>query len=84
MFPPKTHALAGAVFNVVAQLGTSIGLAVMAAVSSAYAKGADAGEGEQDLLRGYRAVAWACFGMMCLSCCMAPFGLRSVGRLGME
>jgi hypothetical protein len=85
VFPPKTHALAGAVFNVVAQLGTSIGLALMAAVSSTYTKSTrDAGEGGPEaLLYGYRAVFWACFGLMCLSSLMAPFGLRSVSTLGM-
>ena len=84
VFPPDMHGLAGAVFNVVAQLGASTGLAVMSVVSSTYTQtalniGRDSAEA---LLYGYRAVSWAGFSLMCLSCLIAPFGLRAVGILG--
>lgn len=84
VFPPKTHALAGAVFNTVAQFGTSLGMAVMATISSAYTKRtAGLTKNSPDaLIVGYQAVFWACFVLMCLTCFMAPVGLRRVGRLG--
>ncbi|KAF2001788.1 aminotriazole resistance protein [Amniculicola lignicola CBS 123094] len=86
IFPPKTHALAGAVFNTVAQLGTSIGLAAMAAITAIYSKANPNGDAKnpENLLLGYRAVFWTCFMLMCVSCLIAPVGLRSVGRLGSE
>lgn len=85
VFPPRTHALAGAVFNTVAQLGTSVGLAVMSTISFAYSKHTpDVEDSRDSLLQGYRAVFWTCFVLMCLTCLMAPAGLRAVGRLGLN
>ena len=78
------HALAGAVFNVVAQLGASIGLAAMAIISAAYStdSGNNGKHTPETLLYEYRAIFWVCFGLMGISCLVAPIGLRAVGRLG--
>ena len=66
---PSNNGLAGGVFNVFAQLGNSIGLAVAAAVAasvSAHHEGVGvgaAGEGGV-LFEGYKAVFWICAASM--------------------
>lgn len=83
-FPPKEHALAGAVFNTIAQLGTSIGLSIMA-MSSHYVTETPDFQDKSDpgaLMMGYRAAFWAAFVMMLLSCVVALGGFRGTGKLG--
>jgi len=84
VFPLKTHALAGAIFNTVSQFGSTGGMAVMAVVSSTYSKrrGNVTQSDPDSLLYGYRAVFWSCFVLMCLTCFMAPVGLRTTRKLG--
>ena len=86
VFPPRTQALAGAVFNTVAQFGTSIGLTVMAVVSSSAtqrSRFADK-QGPEALLVGYRASFWAGFAWTAVACVVGAFGLRKVGRVGLK
>lgn len=96
-FPEQTQALAGAVFNTVAQLGLSLGMGVCQVVAlgvSATGGGVrHGGSGSQDavaptdvasLLRGYRASFWAIFGYMLLCTAVAVVGLRNVGRVGVK
>lgn len=84
VFPPNMHALAGAVFNTASQIGFTGGLAVMALISSACSKQMNDGirEDLESLLYGYRAVFWACFGLMCLTSLVAAVGLHAVQKLG--
>ena len=84
VFSPQTQALAGAVFNTISQLGTSMGIAVMAVIAQSFtdnslANGTDL---PQAYLAGYRAVFWACFVLMMLAADMGYWGLRGVGKLG--
>ncbi|KAK0623876.1 major facilitator superfamily domain-containing protein [Immersiella caudata] len=90
VFPPEMHSLAGAVFNAVAQLGTSLGMSLVAVVSAAVTRllggeggrgGLEGGDGAQASLAGYRAAFATCFVLMILSA-GAALGLRDVGRLG--
>lgn len=85
VFPLNMHALAGAVFNTASQIGFTGGLAVMALISSACSKQMNdgiPGEDPESLLYGYRAVFWACFGLMCLTSSVAAVGLHAVRKLG--
>jgi MFS family permease len=88
VFPPEMHSLAGAVFNAVAQLGTSLGMSLVAVVSAAVTRllgegggsGLEGG-GPEAGLAGFRAAFATCFVLMVLSA-VAALGLRDVGRLG--
>jgi hypothetical protein len=86
VFPTSTQALAGAVFSTVAQFGTSIGLTVMAVISSsAIAKSNIEEKSSPDaLMVGYRASFWAAFAWMSLACLIAAFGLRRIGKVGLK
>ncbi|TVY81172.1 Drug resistance protein [Lachnellula suecica] len=85
-FPPETQALAGAVFNTVAQFGGSLGLTVMAVVAAAVTnnKGDPRKGQEQNLLIGYRASFWTAFACMGLACLIGAFGLRRMGKVGLK
>ena len=64
VFPPKTQALAGGVFNTVSQIGKSVGLAlnaVLAASVTAQTIYTDKRSPEA-LMRGYNATFWLCLG----------------------
>ena len=84
VFPQRTQGLAGAVFNTVAQLGTSIGLALTAVVSTSVTDQSEYREKDSApaLLEGYRAVFWMLFGWMALACVAGGFGLRKLGKIG--
>ncbi|GAM91271.1 hypothetical protein ANO11243_093190 [Dothideomycetidae sp. 11243] len=84
VFPRNTQALAGAVFNTLAQVGTSIGLCVMSVISNSVAE--DSGykdkTGPQALLEGYRATFWAQFAWSALAVGIGLFGLRKMDGFG--
>ena len=64
VFPDRTQALAGAVFNTVGQFGQAIGLALIGVVSDSVthnSKYADKSSPDA-LLVGYRAGFWTCTG----------------------
>lgn len=68
VFPPKTQALAGGVFNTVSQIGKSVGLAlnaVLAASITAQTMIPDK-KSPEALMRGYNGTFWFCFGSMLL------------------
>jgi MFS family permease len=92
VFPPRMQALAGAVFNTVSQFGNSLGLTIMAVISSAvtrHAASSSSTAGEDDsspaaLLAGYRAGFWAAFAWMMLAFFIGAFGLRRIGKVGVK
>jgi len=86
VFPTRTQALAGAVFNTVAQFGTSIGLTIMAVISSSATKHSKIYEKSSPdaLMVGYRASFWTAFGWMALACFIGAFGLRRMGKVGLK
>lgn len=83
VFPADMHALAGGVFNTVSQLGTSLGMSLVAVVSNTVINASDVPDKEspEALMAGYRAAFWTCAVMMLLSA-GASFGLRELGKLG--
>lgn len=86
VFPARTQALAGAVFNTVAQFGTSIGLTLMAVISSSVTESSKIRDKKSPgaLMLGYRASFWAAFAWMGLACFIGAFGLRKIGKVGLK
>ncbi|KAJ5204926.1 major facilitator superfamily domain-containing protein [Penicillium cinerascens] len=85
-FSAKTQGLAGAVFNTIAQFGTSIGLTIFAIISSTVTQESSYNnKGSPDaLMVGYRAVFWTCFALMMAAAGIGALGLRKVGKVGLK
>ena len=85
-FPSHMQALAGAVFNTIAQFGTSLGLTMLAVVAAATTRSErERGKGEEEgLLLGYRAGFWTAFASMGLACLVGAFGLRRMEKVGIK
>ncbi|KAI4676814.1 uncharacterized protein J4E84_009409 [Alternaria hordeiaustralica] len=99
-FPEKTQALAGAVFNTVAQFGMSLGMGSCQVVALGVqvksgstgtgghgdGGGGDAFESQDDVavLKGYRASYWLMFGYMVVCMMIAVVGLRKAGKVGLK
>jgi len=89
-FPGKSQALAGGVFNTVAQLGNSIGLAVTAMIAAGVsdAAGRDTTTTSENLaydpalLKGYRSGFWMCFAAAVISTAISSLGLYKAGKVG--
>ncbi|KAK3699632.1 hypothetical protein LTR37_016368 [Vermiconidia calcicola] len=84
VFPQKTQALGGAVFNTVSQLGTSFGLTIMSVISQSVTEGTRGNDktSQQALMDGYRAGFWTLFAWMLTACVVGAFGLRKLGKVG--
>ncbi len=86
VFPAKTQGLAGGVFNTLAQIGTSVGLALSAVIASSVTLGS----GFQDktspeaLMKGYRATFWACFAATVAMLGVSGWRLRRIGKVGLK
>lgn len=80
-YPVASQSLAGGVFNAIAQVGNSIGLAVTAAISSAVSRQHQSG-GDDGLLKGYHAAFWTCFALMVWVIPITYFGLKKGGKVG--
>ena len=83
-FPPHTQALGGAVFNTIAQFGSSLGLSMLAVVSASVTERASGLGSDEQLLKGYRAGFWTAFASMGIACIIGGFGLRKMGRVGLK
>ncbi|KAJ5885832.1 major facilitator superfamily domain-containing protein [Penicillium tannophilum] len=85
-FSPKTQGLAGAVFNTIAQFGTSIGLTTFAIIAASVTDGSSYNNknSPEALMAGYRAVFWACFGLLLAAIGISAWGLRRVGKVGLK
>ncbi|MCJ1331151.1 hypothetical protein MMC10_007838 [Thelotrema lepadinum] len=83
-FPERDQALAGAVFNTIANLGQSLGLAVIAVVTNAVTQGQSDAQSVQGLLEGYRAGFWTSFVWMIMAAAVGALGLRKVGKVGVK
>ncbi|KAK5128445.1 hypothetical protein LTR85_003113 [Meristemomyces frigidus] len=86
VFPTRTQALAGAVFNTASQLGVSIGLTIISIISTSVTAKSDRTEqaSPDAIMAGYRAGFWAMFAWMVLACVVGGFGLRKIGKVGMK
>ncbi len=85
VFPEKTQALGGAVFQTLAQFGTSLGLAI-ASISTSVTDHSDfkVKPSPEALMEGYRVTFWVSFGWMLLACAIGGLGLRQVGKVGLK
>ncbi|KAF1361752.1 MFS general substrate transporter [Lizonia empirigonia] len=94
-FPERDQALAGAVFNTVAQFGMSLGMGSCQVValgviwsyknsSEGSGYGSPGAEDPHKLLKGYRASFWTMFGYMLVCVAIALVGLRKAGKVGLK
>lgn len=86
VFPAKTQGLAGGVFNTIAQIGKSVGLATSAVVASSITDSSDkADKASPDaLLEGYHAAWWYNFALNVFVVLISVWGLRNIGKVGMK
>ncbi|WYZ43413.1 hypothetical protein EsH8_VI_001112 [Colletotrichum jinshuiense] len=86
LFPARTHGVAGGVYNTIAQIGKSVGLASSGAIASAVtARSAVADkESPMGLLEGYRASFWYCFALYGATLLITVWGLRKIGKVGVK
>ena len=85
-YPGKNQGLAGGVFNVMSQIGNSVGLAVTAAIAASVTIHGTPKDlnpnGPEALLKGYHAAFWTMLASMVFVCCIAFWGLRKGGKVG--
>lgn len=81
-FPQAKQGLAGGVFNTMAQVGKSLGLALSAVISSVVTQNAHQSPPADAETDGYRAGFWFCLGLNAISLSVSAVGLRKVGRIG--
>lgn len=98
VFPDKSQAIAGAVFNTVGMFGLSLGVGVCQLVAlevtGSRMQGPHDSDGSESRnqespggdisLQGYRASFWTMHGFMILCAIVALLGLRKVGRVGLK
>jgi hypothetical protein len=85
-FPDKTQALAGGVFNTVAQVGKSVGLAISAVIAQSISTSLE-NSGKPHtlvLLEGYRGAWWFCLASTVTVLLVSLAGLRNIGKLGVK
>ena len=76
------QALAGGVFNEVAQFGNSIGLAVTAAIAASVTEHSRQGGDIDKLLKGYQAAFWTIFAATAFVVVLSFLGLKTGGIVG--
>jgi len=88
LFPVRTQALAGGVFNTLAQIGNSVGLAITSIVAASVTASERSGSGDVDVIGtlwdGYKASFWTCFGACLTSCLICAGGMRKLGKVGVK
>jgi hypothetical protein len=80
-FPNETQALAGAIFNTVAQVGKAVGVTLSALVSESVSAESDL-IGPERLLEGYQAAFWFAFAMSVSTSVFSSWGLHGIGKVG--
>jgi len=85
-FPKKTQAVAGGVFNTVAQIGKSVGLALSAVISASITRQSVYPDklSPPALMEGYRAAFWFCLATCLATLVISSWGLRSIGKIGVK
>jgi len=86
VFPAKTQALAGSVFNTIAQIGKSVGLAASGVIAASVTEKSHWSDKQSPpaLMEGYRAAFWYTFAGSIATCILFCWGLRGIGRVGMK
>lgn len=86
LFSAKTQATAGGVYNTIAQIGKSVGLASSAAIASAITAKSEIKDKTSPaaLTEGYHAAFWYCLGLNAASLVLSVWGLRKIGKVGVK
>ncbi|CAI0650738.1 unnamed protein product, partial [Colletotrichum noveboracense] len=86
LFPSRTQGVAGGVYNTIAQIGKSVGLASSGAIASAVTAKSGVADKESPtaLLEGYRASFWYCFALYGATLLVTIWGLRKIGKVGVK
>jgi hypothetical protein len=77
-FPTETQALAGGIFNMLAQIGKSVGIATSAVIARQVTAQVNGAGTKKALLRGYKAAWWYDCSLDFASVAVTFCGLRSV------
>lgn len=84
-FDENTQALAGGVFNTVAQIGKSVGIALSAIIASSVSARYKSSDTQgQRLLEGYRAAWWFTTAAILACILVTLIGLRNIGKVGVK
>ncbi|PSK60292.1 hypothetical protein B9Z65_442 [Elsinoe australis] len=83
-FEAKTQALAGGIFNMLAQFGKSVGIATTSLIARRITLQEDEPDRRHALLYGFRAGWYFNFGLNCLSIGVTLWGLRGIKRIGVK
>ncbi|PON27761.1 integral membrane protein [Trichoderma gamsii] len=83
-FPAKTQALAGGVFQMLSQIGKSIGIASTSIIAQQVAASSQSSNANEALLQGYKAGWWYNSGLRFVAALLSFWGLRNVGKLGVK
>lgn len=86
-FPAEMQALAGGVFNTIAQLGNAVGMTLAILIAETVEARAHKEEGGVEerldaMMMGYRAAYWFFSGMCITAVCVSSVGLHKVGVVG--
>ncbi|KAL8917211.1 MAG: hypothetical protein Q9172_005941 [Xanthocarpia lactea] len=84
VFPGNTQGLAGGVFSTIAQIGKSMGLAVVALIAESITthSSIEDKESPEALMEGYRAAFWFLFALSAASFFVSFWGLHGIGKVG--
>lgn len=84
VFPGSTQGVAGGVFNTIAQIGKSLGLALVAllAESTTAHSAIEDRKSPEALMEGYRAAFWFMFALSATSFAVSLWGLHGIGKVG--
>ncbi|KAI0133920.1 major facilitator superfamily domain-containing protein [Xylariales sp. AK1849] len=82
VFPPELQSLAGSVFNTVAQLGNSVGLAVTATIAASVTEHSRNESSSEALMEGFRAAFWTIFASSAIVLAVSFIGFRNTGIIG--
>jgi MFS family permease len=80
-FPTSTQAMAGGVFNMLAQIGKSVGIATSAVIARQVTAQVEEVGTKEALLLGYKAGWWYNCSLGFASVVVSLYGMRSVGKL---
>lgn len=83
-FPTKTQALAGGVFNMLAEIGKSVGLATSSVIARQISAQSVSTNQRESLISGYKAGWWYNSALAFFSVMVSYWGLRKVHKLGVK
>ena len=83
-FPEDTQALAGGTFNMLAQIGKSVGIATTSLIARQITTHAEKPDSDSALLHGYQAGWYYNCALACVSVGVGIWGLESVKKLGVK